>query len=357
MQSDSKFIRTVTFGGFDKNDVNKRLNSLYRQIYELKNELRETKLKAEKYKNGTSEEKTHEIVLGEERKKLTELQVQNEEISEKLKSTAHELIQKDEKIKALEKENNSLRNELKDAKNEIEGLRAGDDDAEISTVFMEAKKSADLIKASANEKAKATEENTRKLCENTIKDADNQAARIIYEAERKAAETEADALNKAEIIKASSDNLRASMAKDVAKIYKEIADLKKAFEVFAEEGYSLLDDSENLLKKTDGELRRGEVPVFRVPGHIEPKYPDEPEFLPVDHDYVVKEETVKPPKPENPENSSNSLDKLQQMAAALEDDTKPEKTDNSTSARNKNDKKGGGIDLDALMQQAAALDE
>ena len=39
--AESRFIRTVTFGGFDRTDVIRRLESLNGQIYDLKNELRE----------------------------------------------------------------------------------------------------------------------------------------------------------------------------------------------------------------------------------------------------------------------------------------------------------------------------
>ena len=158
------------------------------------------------------------------------------------------------------------------------------------------------------------------------------------------------------------------MTEDISKIYKQISELKTAFEVFAEKGYSLLDDSENLLRKTEEELKNGETPVFRILQHIEPKYPDAPTLVPVDHNY----ETQDTPEPEKQDDSKNdSLKKLQAMAAALDsDEDTPDKSQPDTGSSQdtakqtapekdtkEEKKKSGGIDLSELMKQAAALDD
>ena len=53
--AETEFIKAAAFGGYDKTDVDKRLDSLYSLAYEMKNELRETKLLLEKYQEDSEE--------------------------------------------------------------------------------------------------------------------------------------------------------------------------------------------------------------------------------------------------------------------------------------------------------------
>ncbi len=374
---ESRFIRTVTFGGYDKNDVNRKLDSLYKQIYNLKNELGEIKLINENYKKNTDTEKNYESVLSDERARISDLQAENEKNIRKINELENETEQKNIKISELEEKNKSLEKLLNDFRTEIEGLRAGDDAAALSTVFIEAQKSADLIKDSAEEKAAEIEENTRKLSENTIKDADNTAAEIIYEAEKKAAEIQAAALAKAEQVRNYSDNVRARMSGDTSEIHRQLEELKEIFETFTQKGSSLISSSENLLHKTRTELESDSFPP--VPENINTVPPQAPEITPVNHSY---------PQPEQDRELSESLKKLQEMAESFsigkntesadtttqkESDNKPEtdnkpenkpETENNTENKPETDnkpepkkKKSSGIDLDALMKQAAALNE
>ena len=368
---ESRFIRTVTFGGYDKNDVNRKLDSLYKQIYNLKNELEEIKLINENYKKNTDTEKNYESVLSDERTRISDLQAENEKNIRKIKELENETEQKNVKISELEEKNKSLENLLNDFRTEIEGLRAGDDAAALSTVFIEAQKSADLIKDSAKEKADEIEENTRKLSENTIKDADNTAAEIIYEAEKKAAEIQAAALAKAERVRNYSDNVRAKMSDDTSEIHRQLEELKEIFETFTQKGSSLISNSENFLHKTRTELENDSLPS--LPENINTTPPQTPEITPVNHSY---------PQTEQDRELSESFKKLQEMAESFsigkiaespapaadtttqkESDNKPE-TDNKPENKSETDnkpepekKKSSGIDLDALMKQAAALNE
>ena len=101
IMAETRFMRTVEFGGYDRNDVIKRLEFLNTQVFDLKNELRETKLLMEEYKKGTDEEKAHETVLAGEKVKLTSLQVQNETASAKLKAAEEDNKKLSEELEAL----------------------------------------------------------------------------------------------------------------------------------------------------------------------------------------------------------------------------------------------------------------
>ena len=65
--AETRFIKTVEFGGYDRNEVIKRLEFLNGQVFDLKNELRETKLIMEEYKKGSDEEKPMKLCLHRKR--------------------------------------------------------------------------------------------------------------------------------------------------------------------------------------------------------------------------------------------------------------------------------------------------
>ena len=119
--ADTRFIRTVEFGGYDRNDVIKRFEFLNTQLFDLKNELRETKMLIEEYKKGSSEEKAHEAVLTQEKVKLTSLQVQNETASTKLKAAEEDKAKLAEELAALKATHADTLKELEDAKSKLKG--------------------------------------------------------------------------------------------------------------------------------------------------------------------------------------------------------------------------------------------
>ena len=81
--AETKFIKISATGGYDKADVDKRLDFLYNLVYDLKNELRESKLLLKNYQDGSDSEKNFENVLSVERAQITQVQVKNENLSEK----------------------------------------------------------------------------------------------------------------------------------------------------------------------------------------------------------------------------------------------------------------------------------
>ena len=367
--AESRFIKTVTFGGYDKNDVDKKLEYLFTQVYELKNELRVTKLRLDEYRKGTDEEKAHETILAAERAKLTQVQVQNETMSEKFKTIDDDNKQKETLIAELKAELEKTTAAKSEAESKLAALSAGSDAAALSTVFIEAQKSAKLLEDTARAKAKELEADVNKLSENTIDEANNKAKKIIFEAETRAAEIDAEAKNKSEQMDAASDNLRATLLADVERFTAEVEKLKGVFDAFQQEGIDKLGESEKLLKSADESLRAGGVPEFREPKRYEPEYPEAPEYKKVtavyasgasEADKKKKEELEKlaamaasidggsAPKADAPASGGIDLAALAAPAAALADgDEKKEEAP----------KASGGIDLAALAAQAAALED
>lgn len=358
----SRFIKTVTFGGYDRTDVDKRLEFLYTQVYDLKNELRESKLTLDKLRKGTDGEKAHEYALAVERAKLTELQVKNEASTERIKRAEEENRAKDKEIAALREELKKVRADLENANSELSAMRAGGDAAALGAVFVEAQKSRDMLLETAETQAQKLKTDSEKLAENIIADADNKAALIIHDAEKRAAEINAEALTKSEQMKVASNNMRATMLEDIGKIGNQIGMLKKAVEDFEQEGLRMIEASEKMIGDTEEELKKGGVPVFTAPGEIKPEYPEEPELKPVD--FSAPEEAA----PAEKEKKNSGLDKLQAMAEAIGGEKKKSGVNLADLAKQaealdgsgkknepKDNKKSGGVNLADLAKQAQAL--
>lgn len=343
--AETRFIKTVAFGGYDRAEVIRKLEFLNTQVYELKNELRETKLIMEAYKKGTEQEKVHESVLAGERTKLTSVQVQNETLTTKLRATEDENKKLGKDLEDANAEMAKLKKELEDANSKLTALQSGSDAAALSAVFIEAQKSANSLVENAQTQAAELEEKSKQTAIEIVEEADDAAAKIIYEAEKNAAITNADALNKAEEMKVASNNLRAVMLEDVKQLSKEITAIKTALEDFQENGTKKIAESEKMLEQTQSKLTEGGVPTYKVPQSYEAEIPEPPE-------------TKKSAKKAESK-SSSKLDELAKMANSI--DSKGQKgasgsladLNKQAQAIESGKKAGYGMNLDQLAKQAA----
>ncbi|MGN0595120.1 MAG: plectin [Hominimerdicola sp.] len=343
--AETRFIKTVAFGGYDRMEVIKRLEFLNNQIFDLKNELRETKLLMEEYKKGTDEEKAHEMVLAGEKVKLTSLQVQNETLAAKIKVIEQENQELNKKNESLSASVDELTKSLTDAKDKLAALQAGDSTKALTDVFIKAQKSANDIVELAEKEALNIENNSKTVAQEVIEQANETAASIIYEAEKKAALKDAESKNKAEEMKVASGNLKAVMYEEVKSLKSEFDKIRAAFDAFEKEGIARCAESEKTLAKTEKILADGGVPVFKNPNHIEAKIPEPP---------ISK----KIQKSEKAEQNNAKLEKLQKMADAaangikMQDDNSKEKAVSSAAPKTAAKKK---VNLADLAKQAEAL--
>ena len=353
--AEPRFIKTVTFGGYEKESVIRRMEYLNEQVHDLRNELRETKLLLEAYKKGTDQEKALESVLSEERAKLTQVQVQNNTLNLKLKATDDENSGYVQQIKDLNAEIAELKDKLKATESKCAALMAQDEAMALSNVFIEAQKSSSMLEGTAKSKAAEIEYQSKKLAENIVSDANVEAEQIIFEAERTAAETIAEAQNKAEQMKLASNNLKASVLDDVNTLKLHMGMVRDALEGFRNVGLTKLVEADDCLNKTEEALKEGGIPVFKIPENIQPDIPERPMSL----SEKMRDDEEKRKKQEN-------LDKLKQMADSIgnkKDDNK-EKDDKDTSENAAGDKadnsqngekKGGKVDLAALAAKANSI--
>ncbi|MBP5378313.1 MAG: plectin [Ruminococcus sp.] len=351
--AEPRFIKTVVFGGYEKEAVIRRMEYLNEQVHDLRNELRETKLLLEAYKKGTNEEKALETVLSEERAKLTQVQVQNNTLNLKLKATDDENNNYVQQVKDLNAEIAELKDKLKATESKCAALMAQDEAMALSNVFIEAQKSSSMLEGSAKSKAAEIEYQSKKLAESIVSDANVEAQQIIYEAERTAAETIAEAKNKAEQMDVASNNLRAAVLEDVNTLKLHMGKVRDALEGFRNVGITKLVEADECLNKTEETLKEGGVPVFRIPENIEPELPERPMTL-----------SEKMRDDEDKRKKQEELDKLKHMAESIgnkKDDNKNDKDpseeaagDNAEKPQN-GEKKGGKLDLAALAAKANSI--
>ncbi|MBQ8567687.1 MAG: hypothetical protein IJ446_00545 [Oscillospiraceae bacterium] len=348
--AETNYIKTVTFGGYDKNDVKNRLNYLYSQVFELKNELRELKQFNEETGKGADAAKAEDTVLSAERAKLTMVQVQNETLTNNVKEYREECKAVTAENEALKEQVKKLTEELEEANKQIMGLSDGNGAASLSKVFIEAQKSADMLVEDAKKQAADLEANAKKLADNMIIDANNEAARIVYDAEREAAAVNAKLAENEAQMKVTSDNLKAVLFEDVKVISDDLAKAKAVFEA----ALAKVSESEKLLSDTTDRISSGGIPVFRMPEKIEAAMPEAPVYQKTDDTYIESAPESKAA-PEEEEKRSDDLDKLMAMADSLSDDSSAPAEEASAPAEEK-PASNGGIDLEALTRMANALE-
>lgn len=346
--AETRFIKTVVFGGYDKADVDKKLDYFYNQYYDMKNELRETKLMLAKLREGSDEAAAHDSVLANERAKLTEFQVKNEAMSEKLKSTDDDNKAKEKEIADLKERLKIAEDALSDANSKLAAAANGGDANMLGVVFAEAQKSANMIISQAKQQADTLESDSNKLAENMVKDANNKAAKIIYDAEVKAAELSASAENKAADMDVASGNMKATMLTEVTKIGAEVEKLKKLFDDFEASGLKMVADSKKLIDDTKAELTAGGVPVFKESGKVEVKYPAQPEYEEVDNTYEtgMDDDTKK---------KNEELEKIKAMAASIGGAKPKAEAKAEPKPADKPAEKKGGTDLSDLLAKAKSI--
>lgn len=330
--AETRFMKTVTYGGYSKEDVIKQFASLNLRISELKNQLTETKMQLEAYKSGSDIEAAYETAIAEERAKLSEVQAQNETYEAMLGSYEDEIKNKDGEIKALQDAAAELSESLANANAKISALQSGDDAMALSSVFIEAQKSANNLKTAAKAEADKIKEEAVNLAEDIVIEANNEAAQIVYEAEKNAAITTTEAQNNVEQMNVATNNMKAAMLEDIDGLNNEIANIKNVLEAFSKNGMAELEKAVSLLEGTESTLKSGGVPKFQQAKTFSPKLPNEPKLTP------TPQRNSKSAQPEKKKNSG--LDQLQQMANSI---------------GGGGGSKKGGINLDGLQKQAEAL--
>ncbi|MCM1507783.1 MAG: hypothetical protein NC177_11715 [Ruminococcus flavefaciens] len=346
--NETRFLKTVTFGGYDKNDVDKRIESLYSRIAVLESELTTAKSALEKYRNGSEQEKVYSETLAEERDKLAESLAKNKSLSDKVEALTAENQERENEINNLKYSVAELEQNLADADIKLSAMSEKDDSAVFGSVFAAAKKSAEEIIEKAKKKAEELDTNSKKLAENIVAEANNKASDIVYEAEVYAAEMTAEV--DSQQIEAVDNNIKAVLLEDVNELKEKISLFREAFEELKNYGGNILDRSESMLAETHNTIIRNGIPVFRNIESVQPELPEKPVHEKTDYSYSST--------PESENNFSNyeyenyddvpDFDELEEVDILGDDDD--DDFDLSGLVRSTPASRGG-VNLDALNRQ------
>lgn len=210
------YLRTVNFGGFDKKDVLAYVDELNTKIYNLETQLGEKNdhiaaLEASGAGEAPSgdfegkeilEQKIEEgqKKLEESHAKVSELMASTDSLKLQLTTAESDAAEKDAQIAQLKNEIEDLKQKVSDA--EASAAAGGGAAFDMSSLFMEAQKSANAVVAQAKEAAAKMEEDAKNLQDQILEDANNQAEKIVTNANNEAktttetAQAQADAILK-----------------------------------------------------------------------------------------------------------------------------------------------------------------
>lgn len=255
------FLKTVSFGGFDKKDVLNYVDELNTKIYTLEAELDEKKALLESAGGSGVDSEKYEELLAADKAKITELQTNNDSLKLQMKTMEDDLANKDKEIEALKAQNAELEEQLQEAKNKA-ASGGGDSSAmDLSNVFLEAQKTANTIVTQAKENARKMDEDAKKLANQVVDDANGKASTIVKNADEKASKILSDAEDKSSEMRAAADKIRKQVEEEIAEIDENVIKLKEVLEMFSSESLSRLDEAKAQIDNAQNVMKKGGTPA------------------------------------------------------------------------------------------------
>ncbi len=255
------FLKTVSFGGFDKKDVLAYVDELNTKIYTLEAELDEKKALLESAGGAGDNSEKYEELLAADKAKITELQTNNDSLKLQMKTMEDDLANKDKEIEALKAQNAELEEQLQEAKNKAASGGGESSAMDLSNVFLEAQKTANTIVTQAKENARKMDEDAKKLANQVVDDANGKASTIVKNADEKASKILSDAEDKSSEMRAAADKIRKQVEEEIAEIDENVVKLKEVLEMFSSESLSRLDEAKAQLDNAQSVVKKGGAPV------------------------------------------------------------------------------------------------
>lgn len=310
--SESIFLKTVLFGGYDRTEVEKEFERLRTELFRVQSELADRKRIADEMQQGGSKNDTLQRIVEEQRTEIAQIKAERELSTAKVQSFESECKAKDHEIQSLKTKITSLKDKLHDKEMKLSAFEADEDTKPARAAIAEIEEKAHSILHSARKEASKLEENSKKLSENVIKDANNQAKRIVYDAQVESERILADAQNRCAEHDAAYGNLRTLLLADVEQMSAQMQAIQSSFEQFRSQSEQSIGNAVQLLSSTDQILKTGGTPVFKTPHIVQPKLPESPEYMSVSHSYPGPDESD-----DDQEQKNTELKRLQQMANAI----------------------------------------
>ena len=189
--AENVYLKTVSFGGFDKKEVLAYIDKLYSNIYKLEAELKEKNELIESLQGGEIQsfdgKEDLEAKIDESKSKISELMASNDTLKLQIANFESDEAEKNNQISSLESEVEDLKDKLENI--DTTSTTSVESEFDIGSVFIEAKKSADRVVIEAKKAAKKMEEDAAILQNQMLDEANEQAESIVTEAQTKATTT------------------------------------------------------------------------------------------------------------------------------------------------------------------------
>ena len=308
------FLKTVSFGGFDKKDVLAYVDELNTKIYTLEAELDEKKALLESAGGAGDNSEKYEELLAADKAKITELQTNNDSLKLQMKTMEDDLANKDKEIEALKAQNAELEEQLQEAKNKAASSAGESSAMDLSNVFLEAQKTANTIVTQAKENARKMDEDAKKLANQVVDDANGKASTIVKNADEKASKILSEAEDKSSEMRAAADKIRKQVEEEIAEIDENVVKLKEVLEMFSSESLSRLDEAKAQLDNAQSVVKKSGAPVASAPA-AKPAPAPAPAPAPVVEEAPKAEEK---PVAAKPAFAGFDMSELENLAAAAE---------------------------------------
>ncbi len=274
----SGFLRSVSFGGFDKKDVLAYVDDLNTKIYTLEADLDDAKKKVGSGKGGHFEGKEeYEQLLAKERAKSSEFMAKVDTLNLTIQSNESVIVDKDKEIESLKAKIEELEN-AKPAEQQQDTTASFD----IGSVFIEAKKSADKIVSEARAAVKKMDADAKALAEQVIEEANAKAQSIVFEANEKAEDILRNAENKSAELERMSRDVQAKIKNTIDSMFDNINKINETISDFSRGSTISLEKAKNIITEAQNAINPGAVskkseskpaPKAEIPVKVEePKY-------------------------------------------------------------------------------------
>jgi cell division septum initiation protein DivIVA len=295
------YLKTVNFGGFEKNGVLQYVDELNTKIFSLEAELDEKKTLLASAGDASAGSEKYEELLRIDKTKIAELQTANNSINIQYQSALEEMSQKDAEIEALKNKTSALEDELADAKRKAAAGSMESSAMDLGAVFMEAQKSASLIVTQAKENARKMDEDAKKLANQVVDDANGKASTIVKKADETASRILTDTERKIADLRAQADHVKSSVEKQVGDLDFNITKLRSVIESFSADSTAKLTETKTIIERAQNLINAEDETEAYINSTIKrappPKFGNQASYR-SDNDSEPSERRRSEPKPE-----------------------------------------------------------
>lgn len=260
------FLKTVSFGGFNKQDVLAYVDDLNTKIYKLEAELDEAKKNMEQNGDVASFDgvEAYEEMLAKERQKSSELMAKVDTLNLTIQSNNSVLIDKDNELSKRGSEIEELTQKISNLEGQLAATPKSDDatSLDIGNIFIEAQKSANKVLSDAKAAAREMDENSKNLADQVITEANEKAETLVAEANLKATKILRAAERKGVELEKAAGEVKEKVKHIIESMFNSVMKINDSINEFSRGSLSNLEKAKTLIIGVQQELNEQENELY-----------------------------------------------------------------------------------------------